>query len=386
MNSPSSVAAAIWIGIAGAALFLIQPGIVAGLVEYRGFTESEAGYIVSVDMAGIALSTLFLSLWGHRINWHYVLYGALIIIALGNVISVYATHFAGLMGVRFLTGIGEGVAITLSFAAIGLTKEKDRNYAYYIMCDLIYGAIGLVSLPLIFHFGGIELVFAMFSLLAAAALFLVRQLPTRSSTTDTGEPMVAEAPAFPLQRTLALSAMLAYFLAQGVVWTYLFLIGLEGGLDEQTVANALMIAQFGGIAGAAFTAVLGTRVARSVTLGIGITASIASLSVLHSQFSFVHFAAATALFAAAWNFVHPYLLATMVDIDRTGKTLIWAVFMQTAGIAIAPGIAAFLMHDDFLLVNWMGGGLFVASLILILPVTLFAATAVEAVKPAEYVP
>ncbi len=38
---------------------------------------------------------------------------------------------------------------------------------------------------------------------------------------------------------LALAAMFAYFLAQGVVWAYLFLIGIAGGLTEQQVANGL---------------------------------------------------------------------------------------------------------------------------------------------------
>ncbi len=52
-------------------------------------------------------------------------------------------------------------------------------------------------------------------------------------------------------KSLALFAMLAYFMAQGVVWAYLFLIGVSGGLTDQAgSANGLMLSQFAGIAGA----------------------------------------------------------------------------------------------------------------------------------------
>lgn len=165
-----------------------------------------------------------------------------------------------------------------------------------------------------------------------------------------------------------------------MVWTYLFLIGLDGGLSEQSVANALMVSQFFGIAGAATAVILSNKPSRSLALGMGISASIASLSAMHSQLSFWVYAAATGLFTYAWNFVHPYLLATMVDIDKSGKTLIWAIFMQTAGIAIAPSLAAFFMEGDYLLVNWMGGSLFAISLILILPVTMRSNSVAPAVE------
>ncbi len=66
---------------------------------------------------------------------------------------------------------------------------------------------------------------------------------------------------------LALAAMFAYFLAQGVVWAYLFLIGISGGLTEQQVANGLTVSQFAGIAGALGAALSAGRYGRAVAAG-----------------------------------------------------------------------------------------------------------------------
>ena len=84
---------------------------------------------------------------------------------------------------------------------------------------------------------------------------------------------------------LALAAMFAYFLAQGVVWAYLFLIGIAGGLTEQQVANGLTVSQFAGIAGALGAALTAGRYGRAVPLTIGIVGGAATLYFLVGRFS-----------------------------------------------------------------------------------------------------
>ena len=67
-------------------------------------------------------------------------------------------------------------------------------------------------------------------------------------------------------KSMALGAMFCYFLAQGVVWAYLFLIGMAGGLGEQAVANGLTLSQFAGIAGAMLAAIMAHRFGRTMPL------------------------------------------------------------------------------------------------------------------------
>ncbi len=80
------------------------------------------------------------------------------------------------------------------------------------------------------------------------------------------------------------------------------------------------------------------------------------------------FALAVGIYNFAWNMTHPFLLAAMASFDRRGRVVVYAVAMQMVGLAIGPGLAASVISEgDYINVNWLGAGLFVVSLALILP-------------------
>jgi MFS family permease len=286
-----------------------------------------------------------------------------------SALSVFVADVQLFTVLRICAGLGAGGLVSLSFAAIGLTSNPDRNFAYLIMWVLIYGAIGLLLMPTAYAAFGLDDVLWFFALFPLVGLPFVRYLP------ETGENAVATDEhavtlSLPL-RTLALLAMLAYFLAQGVVWAYLFLIGLAGGLSEQQVANGLTISQFAGIAGALLAAVLGSRYGRSLPLTLGILAGALCLYFLVGSFSFVVFAVAVGVYNFAWNASHPFLLAAMASFDRRGRVVVYAVAMQMVGLAFGPGLAASVIEEgDYVNVNVVGAALFVVSLVLILPPVL----------------
>jgi MFS family permease len=183
-------------------------------------------------------------------------------------------------------------------------------------------------------------------------------------------------------KTTALFAMLAYFTAQGVVWAYLFLIGIAGGLSEQKVANGLTFSQFAGIAGAFLAATIGNRFGRALPLAIGMLGGALCLYYLIGQFEFLVFALTVCVYNFAWNLTHPFLLAAMASFDRRGRVVVYAVAMQMVGLAVGPGLAASVISEgQYLNVNWLGAGLFVAALMLILPPVFAQARSFDAAVP-----
>ncbi len=366
VNSPRAIAAISLIGVVGASVFIVQPGFVQGLVSHFGLTEAEAGYTAAAEMSGLALSTIALTMLSHKMNWHRMLYIGILLMTLGNLGSPFAIDFEAMMGVRFLTGIGSGILVSLSFGAIGLTTRVDRNFGIYISAVLTYGALGLLVMPAIFQGLGIIGLFLILALIALIALPFVQYMPTHAE-----EPSVDEASAVDLPasfKVMALAAMFVYFLAQGTVWAYLFMIGLAGGLFEQEVANALMLSQFAGIAGALTATFCGDRFGRIIPLSAGILAGLLSLTVLHGSMSFLVYAAGVSIFNYTWNAVHPYLMASMAGFDRRGRMVIHAVAFQVLGLAFGPSIAAKVIGTyDYWGINLAGMTFFAISLVLILP-------------------
>jgi len=366
VNSRMSLIAAIYLGLIGVAVFIVQPGFVQGLVEHYGFGEQEAGYVAAAEMWGIAITTLIMTFFSSRINWRNVLTYATLIMVAGNLLSTLAETVVSFGILRAITGIGSGALISLTFTIVGLTSNPDRNFGYMIMWVLVYGAIGFMLMPTAYSLFGMDGVLVFFALFSLSALPFIRFLPTSGE-----EHMVSDDNSIDLPKkykVLAVGTMFVYFVAQGVVWAYLFLIGTSGGGTEQQVANGLTLSQFFGIAGAFLAAMLSSRFGRISPLSIGITGSVISLMFLFGKMGPLIYGFAVCLFNFAWNMTHPFLLAAMASFDRSGRLVINAVAAQMMGLAIGPALAASVIaKDEYSNVVWLGMGLFVVSLLTIIP-------------------
>jgi predicted MFS family arabinose efflux permease len=369
LNTSMPLVAAIVMAVIGPEVFIVQPGFVLGMVEYMGFSEKLAGDISSAEMWGIALTTVLMTFFAYRFNWRHVIFASLLIMIVGNLASIF-TDTPLLFGIwRFVVGFGAGGLVSLSFTIVGLTDKPDRNFGYLIMWVLVYGAIVLMAMPTAYQLIGMNGVLIFLALLPAIGLGFVRYLPTSGA-----EHVQVEADAVNLPsnfKYLALLAMFCYFLGQGVVWAYLFLIGITGGGTEQEIANGLTASQFLGVAGAFTAAMLGSRCGRSIPLSIGILGTLIPLFWLFGSMGALVYAIAVCIYNYFWNVTHPFLLAAMASFDRSGRVVTYAVAAQMLGIANGPWIAARVFTEgDFSNVISLGIILFVASLVFILPSVL----------------
>lgn len=366
LNSFRGLSSAILLGVIGPEVFIVQPGFVQGLVQRVGFTEQGAGYTASVEMFGIAATTVVLTFLANRLDWRKLLYASLLLMFVANAASAFVHDLNTFAVVRFFAGLGAGTLITVSFTAVGLTRNVDRNFGLLIMWVLIYGAIGLLLMPVAFQSIGMSGVLWFFALFPLLGLLAVRHMP-RSGTAVAEIRDDAVELSLPL-KTSALLSMFVYFLGQGVVWAYLFLIGVNAGLTEQQVANGLMISQFAGVAGAFGAAWLAHRTHHALALIIGIVGGAAVLYPLVGHFGALVYAVTVSVYNLAWNFTQPVLLGAMARFDRRGLVVVYAVAAQMCGLAFGPGLAATVLGESSLVrVIWLGLFLFFLSLALILP-------------------
>jgi predicted MFS family arabinose efflux permease len=367
------------LGVAGPEVFIVQPGFVQGLVQYLRFSDQAAGRVASAEMFGIAVTTVAMTFAAHRVNWRLVVLISLVAMAVTNALSTVVTDFAGFATLRFLAGLGAGGLISLSFAAIGLTSQPDRNFGYLIMWVLTYGAIAMWLMPTAYSLAGLDGALWFFALFPLVTLPWLRYFPVTGENAAQVEKDAVDLASAP--KASALAAMLFYFLAQGVVWAHLFLIGIAGGLTEQQVANGLTISQFAGIVGALGAALSAGRYGRVGPLLLGILGGAATLYFLVGRFSSFSYLLAVGVYNLAWNFTHPYLLGAMASFDRRGRVVVYAVAMQMLGLAIGPFLAASVIEEGYYAnVTRVGAVLFIASAAFILPPVLAQARRVRALQ------
>ena len=343
-DARSSIVAAVLLGIVANISFIIQPGLVGGFVEGLGLGEQQAGELAAAEMFGIAIATVVLSLASLKVNWRAsFLFFSLVAIA-GNFVSAYMVEFTDLVLARLLSGLGHGGLISLSFSAIGLTSKTDRNIGIYLAVLLSYGAVGLLVMPSLMALVGLKGIFIGFAAVVLVGIGLVGYLPDQAKN-EGDVPEAAE----PLNIKLLLPALLgylAYNISQGIVWAYLFLIGVSNGLGEQVVANALFVSQVFGVVGALIAIVVSARVVgRFAPLTIGILGGAVFIALLLLKVDYFIYLVAVCGFNLMWNKVLPFILAAISDFDLRGRVMPFALAIQMFGLAVGPYIASQIVGD-----------------------------------------
>jgi hypothetical protein len=203
-----------------------------------------------------------------------------------------------------------------------------------------------------------------FAAFCAIGLAFVRFLPDSGAHGETG---VAQTHYSSALKGVTLAAILSYNVGIGIVWAYLFLVGLEAGMTVQAVANALTVSQFLGIAGAFLAVVFELRLGRLLPLAIGVIGGAASVYYLVGDIGGAEFWIGVCGFNFLWNLSMPYMLATLADFDHRGHIVVHGVSMQFIGYAAGPSIAAALLTFGYDVINTTAAVLFVGAAILLLP-------------------
>jgi len=366
VNATKSIVAIVVLAVIGPCMFILQPAYVQGLVEYMSFTEEEAGLIASAEMFGLAATAIAVNFFLGRFNWRVMSAVFLAVSAIGNGLSTGISDAEALMVIRFITGLGSGGLISITFTMMGLTDRADRNMGFIVAAVLSYGAFGLLLMPSLFHWVGLEGVLAFFGLFSACGFLFVASLPSSDQTHK--QTAIEGSPYTWRTKLVALSGVLAYNLAIGIVWVYIFLVGVDAGISEQSVANALTISQFLGIAGAMGAVIFELRFGRIFPLMLGIFGGALGIGFILGTPSAFMYTAGVCIFNLLWNLTVPYMLAALAAFDASGRVVAMGVALQMLGFAVGPALAALLLNVygyDF--INTIAIGLFVAAAILLVP-------------------
>lgn len=353
----------------GPQAIMVQPAFVGGLVSQLGFTEAQAANVSAWENMGKAVLSVLMMLLITRVNWRVLYYVALSVLLIGNLVCFVIDTPQTFYVARFFTGTANGAIVPLSYVIVGLTARADRNFGYLMISLMIYGAVVFFTLPTIFDAVGFNGLIVIFAAFAVSGFPIVRFMPTKGEQqTKVNEDAVTLNWGL---RGSALFAMFTYFVATFVIWVFLSLIGRDAGLSEQTVANAMMLTQFGGIGGALIVILLGNRVGRALPIAISIALSVIALFLIGNVKTAIGFTIGACLFNMMWNTTHPYLLAAQSSFDRSGRQVSYAVAMQMLGIAAGPRVGAMIIDGGtYTQIMLVSAVLFVVALILIQPPVL----------------
>ncbi|AOL04196.1 MFS transporter [Burkholderia contaminans FFH2055] len=324
-------------------LLLVAPAVAGQLATQLGLSASQIGTYFFVELGAFSLATVPSYLWLGRVDARRVAAFAIALFGAGNLLTaLWMPGFVALLALRAVTALGGGSLMVLCMTSAATSENSDRVYGLWVVGQLIAGAIGLFVLPHVFAAFGLRALYVALAALALLAAPLSRGFPPSLGARAT---LARNAAAHTPQSfvVLAIGAVLTFYLAIGSVWTFASRAAAEAGLDPQSTGNVLAIASVMGIAGAALASCAGGRLARRAMLAAGYALLAASLVALAVMRHAGGYSAAIFAFKFAWTFVLPFILATVAQIDTSGRLVATLNFVIGAGLAAGPLLAGLML-------------------------------------------
>ena len=361
----SAIVASIAVAVVGWAVFMGLPILVGALVDFRGFTEEQVGYLASADLGGMFVSSIIVSLFISKMDRRFwVMIGIAIAIA-ADIFSIFTYDFWSMMWIRIVAGIGAGFCYSIALANLAATTETARNFSFLIFTFVAVNFLELYSLKIISDHWGVSGIFVTFIIINLICLMACPYLP-RGKVADehvhskseaeyavaTGHTVEeTHAPSHPynlvLLGSLCLAAIACFYIMIGAFWTYIERMGVTAGFDDNFIAAALSITTLLSAAGCFVAYKISRKQGQSKPLLAAPVLIAVILVWLGMHTVAVTFVAVLMIYSLLWNGVDIFQLGTISIIDHSGRFIALVPAAQGLGQTLGPSLAGYMVGLGF---------------------------------------
>jgi DHA1 family inner membrane transport protein len=335
-----------WMGyaaLAGAPLVgtVVTPLMTATAMSARHLGEGQIGLVFTEELLIASLMTIALAPALSNVSLRSVGVFGLLLMAAGNLGSILAPGFAGLLEARAVSGVGLGAVLAAQGAVVAQSRRPQFLVGalaapitlVLVAISILAGRIAETRGP-VGPFG----LYAMAALVAAGmCLFAPREKQVRSGPADSLARLLRMA------RSPFVIASFVVYIGAGSIWAFFGRIALTRGLGEAGVGDVIAgVTVIGGLCGA-LTAIIVNRWIGAAALGAVALSAAANLTIVFAPDASLLIGGALAN-AIGFNLTQALLLVIGAKLDRTGALNAAGLGWSTLGGAIAPGLAGALIQ------------------------------------------
>ncbi len=336
------------LAVAGQGFYNVMPLLFGAIANHRGYTDSQVGWLGSVELGGMFLGYLH-ACWALRKTSHMTLaLWGVIVVFVTVVGSALAPDFNSLAIVRLAGGWAAGLTYSVAIARLALTQNSDRSFSHLNAVLVVIGAAQTATLPLIIVRWGIIGAFASLFVICLVGAALISGLRAKPMSEVEVLPGVraSNVSSFGGVQILFLVATGLCQFGPAVVWTYLDRVGQEAGMTEAAVGWVMTVNYIIGAIGCFFAWHLGRHIGqhRSMMLIAGLLV-LNFLSWFLPLYDLPGFVVRIITFGLLWGLASVYQQTAMNLLDPSGRSAALVPAAQGVGLAIGP-VAGALMVDN----------------------------------------
>jgi predicted MFS family arabinose efflux permease len=320
----------------------LTPLLIGALVTYLGLSEAEAGTVMTLELAAMALVAFALAPLGERLaRGPTALIGCLTII----IATLVTTQVSGTVIVgssRMAAGAGAGLLLLVANVLIAHSDDPVRRYGFAVLLTGFTGMLFLAVIPSTATAFGLSGAYGPLILLAVvAAPFALRaRLATKS---DEHTPHRSAAAPAQTAIWLAGAAIFATQLCQAAFFAFIERRGDDLGLAPTYIGMALSIAYGGTLLTTGLATWMGARWGLMGPIFVGLAGHLAGATAVLLTDSTAIYSLALVGQSAFYVFSIPFQLSIGSYLDPTGRFASAAAALFFFGLALGPALGGFLV-------------------------------------------
>ncbi|EMI5491531.1 MFS transporter [Providencia stuartii] len=328
-------------------ILMTAPAVASQLASQWQLSADKIGYLFSAELGAMSFATIPAWYWINRINWQRIAVLSIIVFIIGNLISAFATTYAALFIFRIIASLAGGTLMIICLSCAGKTENPSRMYAFWVLGQLILGTLGLLALPPLFEQFGLRIVYFILAALMIVSFPLIKAFPDQVVKKEQPQnAAMVNTKNNVANKTMAIIAILVFYICLSQVWTFIGLFGEKSGLNAEENGRVLAIATVLGIIGSMIAAAIASKFKTNKLVFLGYGLLIASILLLLDSPVVTRFIIAAFLFKFTWTFVLPFIMATVSQLDTSGRLMNNINLVIGGGMALGPAIGGYILVNS----------------------------------------
>lgn len=344
-----SISVSLYMALVGYGVLVGIPVISTAWVELLGFTEVQVGRVAGADLGGLSLGAVLASLLVHRVNRRVLVLLAVALTVLGNALCTIYVAYEQVLLLRVMAGFGSGVYTAVAVATLGGTSRPARAYNMLLFAFAFSQALEMHILPRL-SMNGIYGVFMGCYLTTLVALHWIpahrvdKGLDVEVDVEEEGGGHHVEHKHVPRYVPwLVLCAMFITYINIGAYWTYVELATHDAGVADEWISRVLTWGSFCSLVGCLIATLLSNRFGLARPLFGALIAMAVVVGMLSGGIGYANIVVSVFCFNLLWVFIDVYQMASVANVDHSGRYASLIPGAQGLGQIAGPNIAASLL-------------------------------------------
>ena len=344
----------------------LQPKLIAELIGSYGLDEVSAGSVAAVEMAALAFSSMICARVFSRISYLRIICYGVLLLVIGNIISLSIESYPALVSIRFICGIGAGMLLMASTAALADFDDSDRAYGQINTVSILSGiaVFGMASIIASLVSSAVTFSIILFFVIVLMPFALL--MPKNegiSLSKNSGIP--AEGKNISFDIILITTGVFISCCVLASAWAFYFVLGERAGFSSDQIHRILAYTILFALFGSLIASVIGHRYGRFKPLVLALTLMTVSIMSLSLSSDATVYRIFTGLNLMGLYLFVPYFLgyASASDPSGRGPAIVAGAYML--GPAVGPYMGGVVFnYFGVELLAWLTLGVNLVSLLL----------------------